>query len=127
VSEVPEHRRIDDTTRDLGLRKLAELRARRDTGQRQSGPAADEQTAADERSVESMVAEMATAAERERLERRVAALEDEVGRLRAAVAAAVSMLASALGPEPQGRLTPRPEAGPAGGAASPGRGSPAHH
>lgn len=103
--------RLDDATRELGLRKLRELRAemrRRRLGgdgdvapddarveSAVAGPSKAPAASA-EASVEAMLAEMALAAERERLERRVGALEAEVAQLRAVIAASIQSLAGGL-------------------------------
>jgi hypothetical protein len=104
---------MDPELRALGLRKLAEWRTARaqrplaappavtrpidaaHSSPADAGPASHER----DRSVDAMVAEMATGAERERLERRVAVLEAEVDRLRAVIAGTISGLAGSLGPQ----------------------------
>jgi hypothetical protein len=103
--------RLDEATRELGQRKLAELRMQMHRrrlgadGNRVSdaafvGPALTaspaERSPRAEASVEAMVAEMALGAERERLERRVVALEAEVAQLRAVIGASIQTLAAGL-------------------------------
>ncbi|MFV0308017.1 MAG: hypothetical protein ACK5OX_09785 [Desertimonas sp.] len=85
---------MDPAVRELGRRKVAELRRQLGVDRRHAPPPVE---SVDEGlSVDAMTAQMAAGAERERLERRVAELEAEVRRLRSIVSAAIGDLAAGL-------------------------------
>lgn len=97
--------RLDDDTIERGYAHLDELRLRlrapspppSRSGRSRSIP--DPQPTDDDWSVERMTAGMAAAGERDQLVARVAALESEVGKLRAALAAVLSAVADGLRPD----------------------------